>query len=149
MELLVRTFDKYSGPDIVTKSKTTGRGDVIVVQNDGAYWGPNELKNPAYWILRVPIAKNEAEAMLSPEFGDPMVNPLLQLRKFKLDLGILAGLGYEISDELMAMEARYPKGMDSDEYLKGADNLIVEVSDVDFSAAKIQKAGLENPLVIG
>ena len=142
MELQVRTFDKYSGSNLVTKSKTTGRGDVIVVQGDGSYWGPNQLKNPAYLIIRVPVSRIEAEAMLSREVGDSLVNPRLYLRQFKLDLDILVGLGYQIPNATAMMAARYPNGQDTDGYLGLPANPILSVRSVDFRAAKVQKVAL-------
>lgn len=149
MELLVRTFDKYTGEDVRLQSKNTRRGDVIAVQPDGAYWGPCEVKNPAYVILRVPVSETEARAMLTPELGDPLAKPLLHVREFHIDLDALALLGYRIPNPKEAREARYPNGKDIQDYLNLPDSPVIEVQSVDFQSSRARKKPLTDPMVIG
>lgn len=107
-EMLVRLYDKYTGKDPVTLAKTTKRGDVIVVQDDGWPWSPAERKSPDWIIISVNMPLAKAQAMLAPEQGDPIKNPLLQLRAFKVDLDALTVLGYPILTSKDAMLAKFP-----------------------------------------
>ena len=147
-ELLVRVFDKYTGSDPITKSKNTVRGDVIAIQDDGAYWGPCEIKNPAYIIFSIPVSMTEAEAMLAPEQGDPVVKRTLQRRAFKLEVDLFLDIGRSIPSENDAREARYPSGVDSLDYLKGPDRPIIDIPASAFRAAKAQKNPIEDPMVV-
>lgn len=101
MELLVRTFDNQRR-----------RGDVIAVHKDGSYWGPCELKNPSYMILRVAIAEKDVPT--------------------RINLDALAGLGYTVPAAEQAREARYPNGLDSQNYMQLPAKPIVELKTAEF-----------------
>ncbi len=107
-EMLVRLYDKYTGKDQVMRSKTTHRGDVIVVREDGWPWSDQERKSPDWIILTVNMPIQKAQTMLAPEQGDPLKNPLLQLRAFKVDLDALTVLGVPVQTAKDAMLAKFP-----------------------------------------
>ncbi len=107
-EMLVRLYDKYTGKDPVTRSKTTHRGDVIVVREDAWPWSDLERKSPDWIIITVNMPVEKARTMLAPEQGDPLINPLLQLRTFKVDLDALTVLGVPIQTAKDAMRAKFP-----------------------------------------
>lgn len=90
MELLVRIRDKVS-EDFHKNIALTKRGDVIVVMPDGHDWGIEELANPDWRIIRVPVSRVEAEAMVAHELkqSEEQDKRLLQRRAFKFDLDSL------------------------------------------------------------
>lgn len=90
MQLLVRTVDKVS-PDKGKNTQLTKRGDVIVVQPDGATWGLAELLNVQWLIVSVPDMPDvQAKALLSSE-TPPLAKPDMpvQPRMFRLNLDAL------------------------------------------------------------
>ena len=70
MEVLIRVVDKGVADDC---SKA---GDVIAICPDGWAWGTQELVNPDWRIIRVPILKAQADAFLSRAN-----NPLVKRRR--------------------------------------------------------------------
>lgn len=148
MELLVRTFDRYEGTDRVTQSKSTGRGDVIVVRPDGWAWGPAERKNPTYIILRVDIPDGEAMALASREPGDDAINTTLRIRLDRIDLDALRGLGYAVPAAEDCRSRRFPGGRDSLD-LEARDIPVIAVTAAHLRVARTRKTPIPDPLVLG
>ena len=85
MEFLIRVKDKVSD-DIYGDVQLTKRGYVIAVVPDDHDWARQELINPEWRIIQVPmISRAEAESMLAVEPGLD-VNRMRQRRAFKIDL---------------------------------------------------------------
>src|SRR5262245_16434328 len=74
MQLVVR---------VIHKNEASDRGDAVEVVEDEHQWGRLDLTNPSWVVLRVPIGKDEADAMRE---GDA--------RAFCLDLDALIAKGY-------------------------------------------------------
>ncbi len=173
-EMLVRLFDKYTGKDPHFLAKTTKRGDVIVVQEDGWKWSPLERKSPDWIIVKVDMPIEKAWTMLAPEQGDPLENPLLQLRAFKVDLDAMTVLGYAIYTQIDAIKLKFPttvkgqgKGDPSladpiaaciadvqsgDRKVDDAAQRVIDtipVLEVHFDACKVGKAPVKDEAIIG
>jgi hypothetical protein len=110
-ELLVRVVSKVNA-DPYLDVKCTKRGDVIAVCDDGWAWGPAELTNPDWRILKVPnLTVTDVQGFLAPE---PEVNPahpsrMLQRRAFKLDMSnvtLPAALWAWVQDSTRAVPTR-------------------------------------------
>ncbi len=111
-EMLVRLFDKYTGKDPHFLAKTTKRGDVIVVQDNKWPWSDLERKSPDWIIVTVDMPIEKARAMLAKELGPEdkngmPINPLLQLRAFKVDLDAMTVLGYPIYTQMDAIKLKF------------------------------------------
>ncbi len=92
-ELLVRAIDKTNA-DPWLDAQCTKRGDVIVIVDDGHRWGPGELQDRQYIIVRAPgVPASKASAYLAPERGDDQFssNPGLRARGFYMDLDASCG----------------------------------------------------------
>ncbi len=178
-EMLVRLFDKYTGKDPHFLAKTTKRGDVIVVQEDGWQWSDLERKSPDWIIVQVDMKIEKARAMLARELG-PVdkngkdINPLLQLRAFKVDLDAMTVLGYPIHTALDAIKLKFPttaKGQGKGdpsltdpiaaciEDVKSGDRKVddaaqrsvstLPVLEIHFDACKVAKAPMADDGIIG
>jgi len=90
-EFLIRVQDKVNPDSPYKDVKCMKRGDVISVCPDGWVWSVLELTVPHLRIVKCAgMALDEAEAFLAPEPGDPLLNRMLQLRQFKLDVNSAA-----------------------------------------------------------
>jgi hypothetical protein len=93
-ELLVRVVDKANPDDLYKDVKLTKRGDVIVTAEDGWQWGIEELKNPAWRIIKLPGVKVADVSFLTDAEPDPRpvetrvgaAPPTLQRRRHKFDV---------------------------------------------------------------
>lgn len=88
-EMLLRVVDKINLNDPYLDVKCLKRGDVVVICDDGWEWGSEDLRNPAWRILKLPnVSKSMAEAFLGPELDTDPANPsrMLQRRAFKFDV---------------------------------------------------------------
>lgn len=88
-QVLLRVVDKTNLDDPYHDCKCLKRGDIVVVVGDAHVWGREELRDPAWRILRLPnITVEQAEAFLGPELDTDPANPsrVLQRRQFKLDV---------------------------------------------------------------
>lgn len=104
-EWLVRIRDKALDrgfEDKLLDSKCLGRGDVVVVCEDGWAWSKEERANPDWRILKMPnVSVSTAQAFLGAEYDEDPRNPspYLRRRAFKLDVDN-AALGAQIVDWL-------------------------------------------------
>lgn len=67
-------------------------GDVVAIKPDGWTWGLQEQVSQDWRIIRVPnMTQVQADAMLSAELGDPLLNPRLRKRGNYFDINELPG----------------------------------------------------------
>jgi hypothetical protein len=86
-EFLIRVHDKVNPDSVYSDVKCLKRGDVVSVCPDGWVWSTRELRLPFWRIVKVAgMAMDEAEAFLSPEPGDSLLNKMLRRRAFKVDV---------------------------------------------------------------
>lgn len=104
-EWLVRIRDKTLDrgfEDKLLDSKCLGRGDVVVVCEDGWAWSKEERSNPDWRIIKMPnVSVSTAQAFLGAEYDEDPRNPspYLRRRAFKLDVDNPA-LGAQVVDWL-------------------------------------------------
>lgn len=147
MELLVRTFAQdWVDPD---NPKCAQAGDVVAYKPDDWQWGPCEIRNPTFIVLRVNISELEAKGMQGVEPGDGKTNPFLRKRQFHLDLEVLRTLGYSIPDAMTARAERFPGGMDRDDYRSSPPRPVINVTVGHFRAAKRAKPPKPVDIVLG
>lgn len=85
-ELLVRTIDKDQ-PDLYLACQCLGRGDIVVVCEDGHKWSDTERNSPHWTIIEVPGASvDDFSHFMTPEPGDRKLDRMLRRRPFTLDL---------------------------------------------------------------
>ena len=85
-ELLVRTIDKDQ-PDLYLACQCLGRGDIVVVCEDGHKWSDTERNSPHWTIIEVPGASvDDFSHFMTPGPGDRKLDRMLRRRPFKLDL---------------------------------------------------------------
>jgi hypothetical protein len=144
MEILVRLTDQYDGEDLIAISKSGRRGDVVVGRPDGSYWGPCELKNPQFIILRAPLPTGNLMTLLSADITeDPLSNPVLHKRAFHLDLD---KLGIALMSAKEARDLRFPGGKDVEDYRSRPDQKIIDIPLGVLLSAIVRKEPLPNPL---
>lgn len=90
MEALIRVVDKGPNED---HSKA---GDVIAICPDGWAWGTQELVNPDWRIIRVPILKAQADAFLS-RANNPLVK---RRREWMIDFSKLPSPALFVGDRM-------------------------------------------------
>ncbi len=135
-QLLYMLVDKVQ-KDPYTDAKAYKKGDVISVREDydipyekdagiaerlGTMWGVMRSAGPA----------SKYSSFVQQEQGDPLKNLMLQRRAFKLDVALLSGKVVDVVD---------PKTQ-----TKIAS---VQVATVDVTIARVAKAALEDPNVLG
>ncbi len=127
-ELLVRVVDKPRSGDAVIDCQRSGRGDVIVVCEDGHDWSREERANPEWMILRVPgMTLSEGYSLAAPELKSPgPFRQLIHKRLFRLDVDAILG--------------PHPGRREKDK---------VTVYLTDIRAAKQRKPPVPDPYVIG
>lgn len=131
-EMLVRTLDKYEGQDLKFHAKSTGRGDVIVVVEDGWQWSEIERTSPQWIIVKCSASFEECQAMLACEQGNELTNPYARVRAFRLDL---EALGHNIPTVEQAKQGLRVES--------------ITISDQELNAAKRRKPPIPDPAVIG
>ena len=109
-ELLIRVRDKEFA-DTYQKVKQLGRGDVVVVVENGWSWSQKELTNPDWRILKLPnILVDDVVDLLAPEENPTpgVPNRMLQRVGKRLDLSHvnLASLLAWIQDDTRAQPTR-------------------------------------------
>ncbi len=140
-EMLVRLFDKYEGQDKTFIAKTTMRGDVISVVEDGHKWSEIERTSFNWVILKVSASLVKCMSMRTPELGDAKLNPYLRIMAFHFDLDALTVLGYAIPT---AAEAK--QGRDKDQKRPIAT---IEILETQMDAVKVEKPKIADPAIIG
>lgn len=133
MELLVRIRDKINLNDPYFHDMLTKRGDVIVVKSDGHAWGKEEIANPEWIIIRVPLSRSEAEALLAGTLisnGDRQI--LRRKREFRLNVD--------------ALPARLQTAMTYDGKRTAT---VVDATVTEIRGVREQKPAWQDPNVIG
>ena len=96
-EFLVRVVDRPRTGDPRKDCLRLGRGDVVVVQEDGRYWGPKDRSNPHWLIVKCPgmtLAEGRALAAPEPRVGPKQKGPAPRYRHkrlYRLDVDTLIG----------------------------------------------------------
>ena len=132
-ELLTRRVDKVNS-DPYLDSKCSKAGDVLMVQEDEAHWGYDELNSPALVIVCLPgVSVDAASVFLGREFDTDFHHPsrVLQRRAFRLDL---ARLGL----------ANPPTGTPN----RASQKHSVDLKGLDWTTLRIAKPSLLDPNVI-
>ena len=140
-EMLVRLFDKYDGADLKLQAKSTGRGDVIVVAENGWAWSEIERTSYNWIIIQCPASLTKCNTMRTPEPGNPLVDLYLRMTAFHLDLDALTLLGHAIPT---AAEAK--AGREKDEKRPSES---ITITEAEFDVVKQAKPKIEDPAVIG
>ncbi len=122
-------------------AKTTGRGDVIVVADDGWSWSAIERQSFNWIIIKTttPIAK--CRTMRVEEPGIALINPYLWMLNFYLDLDALILLGFAIPSANDAASGKQKGQKRTTES--------ISISEAQFDAVKISKTKIQDPAVIG
>lgn len=135
-EVLVRVANK-ANDDPYRTAQLLQRGDVVVVVEDEHAWGPAELSNPDWRILKLPnVSVNAALAFLGPELDSNPGKPSLMLRprafRFDLEHGALpAAFKAWLADSSRKRPAR-----------------ALDVTEAQFAATKVRKAALADPNIL-
>lgn len=140
-EMLVRVIDKYEGADERIKTKTTMRGDVIVVNPDGWPWSEIERTAAQWVILKVNATVEKCQQLRARELGDPITNPYLRILAFGLDLDALAGFGHAVPTAAAAKAraaARQPRLTEA-----------FQIVEAQLDAVRFEKPKIQDPAVIG
>jgi hypothetical protein len=127
-ELAIMAVSHTNLADPIKDVRLHKAGDVVVAMPDGWAWGTDELSSPLFMIVKVPsLPLIEGLALCTETQGNLMLNPMLPIRAFKLDLTLLP-----IS--LDGVSRKVP---------------FVTLTATQIRGAKAQKAPIANPLVVG